>query len=80
MILALWATAVSTGAGSLDGMTAVGALDEHLAGLGCPATPDGLDGAQVSGGKPGAVFGLKGIVILIQDGGELHDHTLLRST
>jgi hypothetical protein len=80
MILALWADAVPTGAGSLDFMTAVRALDEQLAGLGCPATPYGLDGSQVSGREPGGVLSLKGIVILIQDGGELHDHTLLRST
>jgi hypothetical protein len=80
MIPALWAAAMSTGAGSLDGMTAVRALDEQLAGLRCPATSDGLDGSQVSGREPGDVFGVKGIVVLIQDRGELHDHTLLRST
>jgi hypothetical protein len=80
MILALRAAAVPTGAGALGCMTAVRALDEQLAGLGCPATPDGLEGPQVSGQEPGGVLGLKGIVILIQDGSELHDHTLLRST
>jgi hypothetical protein len=80
MILALGAAAVPTGAGSLDCMTAVRALDEQMAGLRCPARPGGLDGAQVSLREPGGLFGLKSIVILIQNGGKLHDHTLLRST
>jgi hypothetical protein len=71
MVLALWAAAMSTGAGSLNGMTAVRALDEQLSGLRCPATPDGLDGSQVIGREPGSIFSLKGIVILIQNGGKL---------
>lgn len=49
MILALWAAAMSTGAGLPGGMTAARALDEQLAGLWCPATPDGLDGPQMTG-------------------------------
>jgi hypothetical protein len=80
MIPALWAAAVPTGAGPFDYMTAVRALDAYLSGLRCPARPDGLDGAQVIGREPGSILSLKGIMILIQNGGKLHDHTLLRST
>ncbi len=56
MVLALWAAAMSTGAGSLNGMTAVRAFDEQLSGLRCPATPDGLDGSQVIEREPGSIF------------------------
>ena len=49
MILALWAAAVPAGAGSHCCMTAVDAVDEQLAGLGCSASADGFDGAQMTG-------------------------------
>jgi hypothetical protein len=80
MILALRAAAVSTRAGAPYGMATVSALNEQLTGIGCPASADGIDGAQMTGQKAGAVFGLKGIVVLIQDQGKLHDHNLLKST
>jgi hypothetical protein len=80
MILALWATAVPTGKGAPRGVAAVSTLHEQLAGLGCPATDDRINGANMTGQKAGAVFSLKGIVILIYDRGKLHDHILLKST
>jgi hypothetical protein len=61
-------------------VAAVNALHEQLAGLGCPATDDRIDGAKMTRQKAGAVCSLKGIVILIHDRGKLHNHILLKST
>jgi hypothetical protein len=61
-------------------MTAVAALHEKLTGIRCAASANGVDGAQMTGQKSGAVFSQKGIVILIEDSGKLHDHILLKST
>jgi hypothetical protein len=80
MILALRAAAVPTAAGTPHGMSAIGALHEYLAGPGCAASADRFDGAPMTGQKPRAVFSQKGIVILIDNRGKLHDHILHKST
>jgi hypothetical protein len=80
MVLALWATAMSTGTGLQHGITAVAALHEQLTGIRCAASADRVDGAQMLGHKPRAVLSLKVIEVLVEDGGKLHDHILLKST
>ena len=61
-------------------MTAVAALHEQLSGVRCSTSSDCMDGAKMTGQKPGAVFFPEGVVILIEDRGKLHDHILLKST
>jgi len=80
MILTLRATAVPAGMGPPHGVIAFGAVHEQLTRRRRPAASDCIDGVQVTRQQLIVVLVQQRIEVLIEDGGKLHDHRLLRST
>lgn len=80
VILAAWAAAMAAGAWLPVQLTAVAAAAEHLPGLGGTAAGDRLQSALMAGQQLPAVASLHRLAIALNQAGEPHRQSFLRST
>jgi len=80
IILAFRATSMPAGQWSPFSMPAAWALHKKFTGISCPATANGIHCIQMTRQDGMAVLVHKCVAILIDNGSQFHDHTILKST